>query len=59
LKITGTDKTETMVKAGLLGEKTDRNSKASLSHYTTVYRQDIVFGEMKKIVLEYFNLWYI
>ena len=57
-KITGADKTEAMVKAGLLGEKTDRKSKAALSHYTTVYRQDIVFGEMKKIVMDYLNLWY-
>ena len=58
-KITGTDKTEAMVKTGLLGENADRNSKASLSHYTTVYRQDIVFREMKKIVLDYFDLWYV
>jgi fructose/tagatose bisphosphate aldolase len=58
-KITGADKTEAMVKAGLLGERTDRKSKAALSHYTTVYRQDIVFGEMKKIVLAYFDLWYV
>jgi fructose-bisphosphate aldolase class II len=58
-KITGTDKTVAMVKAGLLGGKADIISKASLSHYTTVYRQDIVFSEMKKIVLDYLNLWYI
>lgn len=58
-KITGTVKTEAMIKAGLLGEKTDRSGKASLSHYTAVYRQDIIFGEMKKIVLDYLNLWYI
>jgi len=58
-KITGTDKTEAMLKAGLLGEKVDRSSKASLSHYTTLYRQDIIFGEMKKIVLAYFDLWYV
>ncbi|MBK7709760.1 MAG: class II fructose-bisphosphate aldolase [Bacteroidales bacterium] len=58
-KIAGTDKTEIMVKAGLLGEKTDRTSRASLSHYTTEYRQNIIFGEMKKIVLDYLELWYI
>ncbi len=58
-KIAGTDKTEIMVKAGLLGEKTDRTSRASLSHYTTEYRQNIIFGEMKKIVLDYLALWYI
>jgi len=58
-KITGKDKAESMVSSGLLGEKTDRTNKASLSHYTTVYRQDIVFSEMKKIVLDYLNLWYV
>jgi fructose/tagatose bisphosphate aldolase len=58
-KITGKDKAEEMLISGLIGEKADRYSKASLSHYTTVYRQDIVFGEMKKIVLDYLNLWYV
>jgi fructose/tagatose bisphosphate aldolase len=58
-KIIGEEKTESLVASGLLGEVTSRSGKASLSHYTTVYRQDIVFEEMKKIVLEYLNLWYI
>ena len=58
-KITGKEKAEEMMRSGLLGEKADRTGKASLSHYTTVYRQDIVFSEMKKIVLDYFNLWYV
>jgi fructose/tagatose bisphosphate aldolase len=58
-KITGKEKADDMLRSGLLGEKADRSGKASLTHYTTVYRQDIVFGEMKKIVLEYFNLWYV
>jgi hypothetical protein len=58
-KITGKDKAEEMLHSGLLGEKADRSGKASITHYTTVYRQDIVFSEMKKIVLDYFNLWYI
>jgi fructose/tagatose bisphosphate aldolase len=58
-KITGKEKAQTMIKAGLLGEKADKAEKASLSHYTTVYRQDIVFNEMKKIVLDYLHLWYV
>ena len=58
-KITGKDIAGEMLHAGLLGEKADLMSKASLSHYTTVYRQDIVFREMKKIVLDYLNLWYL
>jgi fructose/tagatose bisphosphate aldolase len=58
-KVTGKDRTEKMLRSGLLGEKVDKSSKASLSHYTTLYRQDIVFGEMKKIVMDYFDLWYV
>ncbi len=58
-KITGQEKAEAMVRAGLLGDKADKTGKASLSHYTTLYRQDIIFEEMKKIVLDYLNLWYV
>ena len=57
-KITGKDKTEAMVRSGLLGSAVNRLSNAALSHYTTLYRQDIVFNEMKKIVLHYLELWY-
>ena len=48
-----------MINEALLGSGVERSARASLSHYTTVYRQDIIFGEMKKIVLDYLNLWYI
>jgi fructose/tagatose bisphosphate aldolase len=58
-KVTGSEKTEQMISNGLLGEKVDRTSKASLSHYTTVYRQDIIFAEMKRLVTDYFQLWYV
>jgi fructose-bisphosphate aldolase class II len=57
-KITGKEKTEEMITAGLLGPKVDRDSAASLSHYTTLYRQDILFNEIKKIVFKYLTLWY-
>ena len=57
-KIIGQEKTETLIESGLLGSNINPSGKASLSHYTTVYRQDIVFREMKKIVLDYLHLWY-
>jgi fructose/tagatose bisphosphate aldolase len=57
--VIGKEKTEVMIASGLLGENVMKSTKVSLSHYTTVYRQDIIFGEMKKIVLKYFKLWYI
>jgi fructose-bisphosphate aldolase class II len=31
---------------------------ASLSHFTTLWRQDIIFTEMKKIVADFFEMWY-
>jgi fructose/tagatose bisphosphate aldolase len=58
-KIVGKEKAEALIKEGLLGNKADKESKASLSHYTTVYRQDIVFEQMKKIVIDYLKLWYV
>jgi fructose/tagatose bisphosphate aldolase len=58
-KIFGQEKTVAMVESGLMGGMVNRSSKALLSHYTTVYRQDIVFNEMKKIVLDYLRLWYV
>lgn len=57
-KITGKKKTEALITAGMLGPAADRVNEASLSHYTTMYRQDIIFDEMKKIVLKYLTLWY-
>lgn len=58
-KVVGKDMTEKLIKSQYLGSKVDRTNKASLSHYTTLYRQDIVFNEMKNIVLGYLNLWYV
>ena len=43
---------------GFLGPSSDTSSKASLDYFTTTYRQDIVFREMRKIVGSYLDLWY-
>jgi fructose/tagatose bisphosphate aldolase len=58
-RVIGMEKTGELIHSGLLGPNVSNNSKASLSHYTTLYRQDIIFNEMKKIVLAYLHLWYI
>ncbi len=58
-KITGKEKAEALTREGFLGNSADQTSRASLSHYTTTYRQDIVFTEMKKIVTSYLDLWYV
>ena len=43
---------------GLLGPACDGDGHPSISCFTTVYRQDIVFREMKAIVRDYLMLWY-
>jgi hypothetical protein len=58
-QVTGKEITKAMISSGMLGEKVNKTSKASLSHYTTTYRQEIVFHAMKKIVLGYLRLWYV
>ncbi len=58
-KIVGTEKTALMIESGLLGQNVDKTSTKSLSHFTTTYRQDIIFTKMKEIVLSYLRLWYI
>ena len=58
-KVSGKGKSEELFQSGLIGEKADRISMASLAYYTTTYRQNIIFKEMKKIVREYLMLWYV
>lgn len=58
-RIIGKERTESMIGKDLLGNKVYRSGKPALSHYTTVYRQDIIFKKMKEIVLDYLNIWYI
>jgi len=44
---------------GLLGPAADVRGGVSLAHYSTTRRQEIIFGEMKRIVTEFLNLWYV
>ena len=43
---------------GMLGENAPVSDKASLAYFTTVYRQDIIFGEMVKLIEGFLKLWY-
>ena len=42
----------------LLGPKCPTDGKASIECFTTEYRQNIIYHEMKKIVTSYLRLWY-
>lgn len=57
-KVAGGANAVTLAAAGFLGEHADVAGPAALSHYTTMFRQDIVFREMKKIVGLFLELWY-
>ncbi len=49
---------ERLINDGYLTEKCLTGEKPSIANYTTVYRQDIIFNEMKRMVREYLNMWY-
>ena len=57
-KILGKEKTLELMRKGLLGDKVKGDSRPQLSHFTTVYRQDIIFSRMKEIVYGYLETWY-
>jgi fructose/tagatose bisphosphate aldolase len=57
-KVAGKAMVENLKKAELLGFKCSSEEKASLGYFTTEYRQNIIFSEMKKIVDGYLRLWY-
>lgn len=57
-KVAGGDVVEKLKNEELLGSKCASEERASLGYFTTEYRQNIIFIEMKKIVNAYLKLWY-
>ena len=58
-KVGGPDMARELAEHELLGSAADLTSKAHLDYFTTVYRQRIVFERMKRIVLDYLEMWYV
>ncbi|MCK4275483.1 MAG: hypothetical protein KAX78_03150, partial [Phycisphaerae bacterium] len=58
-KLVGAEQARRLAADGLLGEAADTKSPASVSHFTTHYRRELVFGRMKKIVADYLQLLYV
>lgn len=58
-KVAGGKVIEKLVESEIMGQAADCTSKLSLDFYPTVFRQNIVFKEMKKIVTSYLDLWYV
>ena len=58
-KITGSQKAIELQEQGLLGDMAGVNDKKSIFFYTTLYRQQIIFSEMKKIVNSFLSVFYV
>lgn len=58
-KILGPEKAKELHLVGLLGMKSDCKSALSINFYTTSYRQEIVFRQMKNIITSYLGIWYV
>jgi fructose-bisphosphate aldolase class II len=57
-QVAGPDAVQRLQQEGLLGPAVAASDRADLAHFTTVYRQDIVFQAMKNMVSGYLDLWY-
>ena len=58
-KVAGGATIDKLIDEGYLTEKCRTDDKITISHFTTTYRQEIVFEEMKKMVRAYLDMWYI
>lgn len=58
-KVANKNTIEKLVKDGYLTKKCLTGEKPSIANFTTVYRQDIIYNVMKKIVREYLQMWYV
>jgi fructose/tagatose bisphosphate aldolase len=58
-KIIGAETASKLVKEELLGKNADYISAISINYCTTTYRQEILFHQMKKIVTNYLQAWYV
>ena len=57
-KVTGSKISDQLADSGFLGQAADRQSNANLNYFTTSYRQNMIYTEMKKIVTSYLTLFY-
>ncbi len=58
-KVAGSSLVKEMQSQGLLGVRVDAESNKSIEYYTTLYRQSIIFKEMKNIIANYLSIWYL
>lgn len=57
-KVAGRNHAEKLRHEGVLGSEADVSSPASLTHFSTAARQQIVFEKMKMQIFKYLQIWY-
>lgn len=57
-KCSGPKTEQKLIEEGYLTESSMTGDRASLQHFTTTARQEIIFNEMKRIARGYLDLWY-
>lgn len=58
-KTAGPETVAKLVEEGYLTDKCVTGEKISITNFTLTYRNAVVFNEMKRIIREYFDLWYV
>ena len=58
-KVGGAEVVDQLIKEGYLTEKCRTGEKISIDYFTMRYRQEIIYGAMKKMVEDYLNMWYV
>ena len=57
-QVAGAGVVKELIAEKLLAPDASKGGKLDLKYFTTSYRQDLVFNEMKKIVGDFLRLWY-
>lgn len=58
-KIVGPEEAKKMLKKGLLGKNADIESLHSINFFTTSFRQEVVYHQMRDIVQKYLRILYV
>lgn len=58
-KVAGPEIVDQLIAEGYLTEKCRTGDKINIAYFTARYRQSIIFEEMKKMVTNYLEMWYV
>ena len=57
-RVGGPKTVEELIQAGYLTGQCATEENSNLGYFTTVFRQDIIFHEMQRMIVGFFQLWY-